>query len=113
MSRRKAKPAAQRPSLHQRIVDATRGEPRVGYWTLMHRVWPEDKYPNAYRRSSNGGPPGVAMVFGSALRKLGVHIHRDQHDRPVWFDRNRVEAMGLTWPRRQPRIDAYLESING
>lgn len=33
-------------------------------------MWPVDKFPRAYKHSVNGGPPGVAMVYGKALREL-------------------------------------------
>ena len=40
------------------------------YHSLMYKVWPFEKYPKAYRNSVNGGPPGVAMVYGKALREM-------------------------------------------
>lgn len=58
---------------------------RVRYWfnsgvrdyaVLLNRVFPGDRFPNARRCSSNGGPPGCAMALGRALRELG--ILRDQ-----------------------------------
>lgn len=45
--------------------------PGIGYHELMRLCFPEDRYPDAFRRSSNGGPPGCAMAFGQALRLLG------------------------------------------
>jgi len=58
--------------LKQRIIDALRTFPeyRTYYKYLMYAVWPEDKYPNALRHSSNGGPAGVCMPFGKALREM-------------------------------------------
>ena len=53
-------------TLHTRILRALAEYPegKAGYHALMRKVWPADKYPRAYRHSSNGGPPGVAMIFG-------------------------------------------------
>jgi len=39
----------------------------------MEAVFPESDYPNAWRYSCNGGPPGCAMSFGRALRELGMN----------------------------------------
>ena len=58
-----------KPSLEQRIRDAyaqTRD-----YHRMLELVFPASKYPRAWRYSSNGGPPGCAMTFGNALRKMG------------------------------------------
>ena len=41
------------------------------YHRLMDKCFPADLYPNAFRCSGNGGPPGCAMAFGKALRLLG------------------------------------------
>ena len=58
--------------LKQRIVDTLRKFPqcRAYYKYLMYEVWPADKYPNATRHSVNGGPCGVCMPFGRALREM-------------------------------------------
>jgi hypothetical protein len=58
--------------LQQRIVEELQRFPdcRAYYGHLILKVWPPDKYPRAYRRSCNGGPPGVAMAFGRALREM-------------------------------------------
>ncbi len=40
---------------------------------MLAAVFPEKEYPKAYRISNNGGPPGCAMAFGSALRRMGGH----------------------------------------
>lgn len=45
--------------------------PGIGYHELMRAVFPLDEYPRAWRYSSNGGPPGCAMAFGSGLRRAG------------------------------------------
>lgn len=44
----------------------------IGYRELMRAVFPEDQYPNAWRYQANGGPPGCAMSFGKAMKKLGL-----------------------------------------
>lgn len=58
--------------LHLRILKALSqfDNGRARYDLLMYKVWPSDKFPRAYRNSSNGGPPGVAWVFGRALREM-------------------------------------------
>lgn len=58
--------------LHKRIVEALRKCPdgHASYYQLIYDVWPRDQYPRAHRGSSNGGPPGVAMSFGRALREM-------------------------------------------
>lgn len=77
-------------SLHFRILVALADFPegKAGYHALMYKVWSHDKYPRAYRHSSNGGPPGVAMIYGRALRELReqglimrirVHMGREEN----------------------------------
>ena len=77
-------------TLHTRILRALAEYPegKAGYHALMYKVWPHDKYPRAYRHSSNGGPPGVAMIYGRALRELReqglimrirVHVGREEN----------------------------------
>ncbi len=41
------------------------------YHRVMYLIWPPSEYPKAYRYRSEGGPPGVAMVFGKALNTAG------------------------------------------
>lgn len=74
-------------SLHRRILEAIKasGKLDVDYYEIMRAVWPPDKYPRAYRHSANGGPPGVAMVFGKALREM--------HGQG-FITRNRLERFG-------------------
>lgn len=56
-----------------RILTAIRPHHGVmDYHALMREVFPENKYPRAWRPSCNGGPPGCAMAFGAALRRLGA-----------------------------------------
>ena len=59
-------------SLHFRILAALNEfrDGRAGYHSIMRRVWPVAKFPRAYRHSTNGGPSGVAMAYGKALREL-------------------------------------------
>lgn len=45
---------------------------RGKYHEVMREVFPHDKYPRAFRYSSNGGPPGCAMAFGRAIREIGA-----------------------------------------
>lgn len=65
----------------ERIVDAVmeggedRGTVRQrDYHSTLAAVFPEKDYPRAWRYQSNGGPPGCAMAFGAALRRLGLHV---------------------------------------
>ena len=59
-------------SLRVRIIEAlsTFPEGKAMYTHLMYKVWPRDQYPRAYRGGCNGGPPGVAWVFGAALNRM-------------------------------------------
>jgi hypothetical protein len=67
---------ARRKPIAQRIYEAFGpDEPYLDYHALMSRVFPRDEYPNAYRYSSNGGPPGCAMTFRKALNRLGMVEH--------------------------------------
>ena len=61
-------------NLQQRVLEALVQFPdgKVEYHTLMYKLWPPVEYPRAYRRSYNGGPPRVAMVFGRALSDLHI-----------------------------------------
>lgn len=58
--------------LKDRIRDAIQASGgQMEYYACMHVVFPEDKYPKAWRYQANGGPPGCAMAFGKALREMG------------------------------------------
>lgn len=60
----------------QRIREAfKKGEYELSYHALMYRVFPPEEYPNAYRYSCNGGPPGCAMAFRKALNRLEMRGH--------------------------------------
>jgi hypothetical protein len=75
--------------LHQRILTELQKFPdgRALYNHLMFAVWPPDKYPKAYRMGCNGGPPGVAWVFGRALREM-------QAANLIWRPNERRERYG-------------------
>lgn len=62
--------------LHSRILCHYQAG-TTGYHTLLRAVFPEDEYPRAFRYQQNGGPPGCAMAFGRALRKLGLRRSLD------------------------------------
>jgi hypothetical protein len=51
------------------------------YHAMLATVFPESEYPRAHRISNNGGPPGCAMAFGSALRRMGGYRTGDK----VWL----------------------------
>jgi hypothetical protein len=59
-------------SLKRRILEALSTFPdgRARYNEVLWKVWPPAEYPRAHRHSSNGGPPGVAMIFGMALSEM-------------------------------------------
>lgn len=59
----------------------------VTYHSLIRAVFPTDKYPRAFNHSNNGGPPGCAMAFGSALRELGGR----EFDREVWLPKEAID----------------------
>jgi hypothetical protein len=59
--------------------------PGIGYTELMMAVFPPDDYPRAWNYSSNGGPPGCAMAFGSAIREMGGHVGCAKLRRVVWI----------------------------
>jgi hypothetical protein len=58
-------------STEQRIKEAMGSKTTMQYHDLMRLVFPPEKYPNAYNYSVNGGPPGCAMTFGSAIKRMG------------------------------------------
>jgi hypothetical protein len=61
------------------------------YFLTMLAVFPPAQYPNAWRYSSNGGPPGCAMAFGAALRKLKVVNYQST----LSFDSEHLRAFEL------------------
>lgn len=58
--------------LKRRIVDLLAEMPgrQMSYYSLGHMLWPQSLYPNAGKRSVQGGPPGWAMPLGRALREM-------------------------------------------
>ena len=83
-------------SLELRILEALATFPdgRATYHAVLWKVWPHDEYPRAHRHSSKGGPPGVAFVFGVALRRMQEkslitrpphRMERDYSQRDIWL----------------------------
>lgn len=72
------------------IADRIRAAYRLGitYHKLFDAVFPEDDYPKARRGATGGGPPGAAMAFGAALRRMGAM----ERDRVVWIPEIEREA---------------------
>lgn len=58
--------------LTKRIARALAGKGSRNYHEVLREVFPRDLYPNAMRPSSHGGPPGCAMAFGRALRRMNI-----------------------------------------
>ena len=58
--------------IKDRIIAALSSAPTrsMKHYPLMSLVFPPSEYPNAWGYASGGGPPGCAMAFGSAIRKL-------------------------------------------
>ena len=48
--------------------------PGITKYELMMLVFPRDDYPNAFRYSSNGGPPACQMAFMKAFNRMGGYI---------------------------------------
>lgn len=49
---------------------AKEGDHKMTRHALMYALWPPKDFPKAWRYSSNGGPPGIAMHMGRVLRTL-------------------------------------------
>ena len=74
--------------LQKRIIDALKASGNKSeYYDLMYAVWPQDKYPKAYRYKASGGPYPVAMHLGRALNELekigAVYFDRTPNRRSV------------------------------
>ena len=56
------------------LVDRIRAKwkPGIRYYDLMREAFPADQFPDAFRAPNRGGPPGCAMAFGAALRRMGA-----------------------------------------
>lgn len=78
---RKQRPA--QPPIQERIRAAVGESGHAQYYDVLLKVFPPDLYPRAWRYSSNGGPPGCAMAFHNALRKMGGR--RGYMDGEVWI----------------------------
>lgn len=55
----------------ERIRDAMNGRTQAQYHEIMRLVFPREHFPRAFIYQSDGGPPGCAMAFGKALRRIG------------------------------------------
>lgn len=69
-----------------RIREVMGGNTSMQYHDLMEKVFPPEQYPKAYERSVNGGPPGCAMTFGAAIRRMGGRSYGMGSERMVAFD---------------------------
>lgn len=74
--------AEKMPSIKDRIRRAYSGY-GTRYYDMLIDVFPKQNFPNAFRYSSNGGPPGCAMPFLRALREMGGS--RDWKKGTVWL----------------------------
>ena len=55
----------------RRVREAMAGRLDAPYYEILDLVFPENQFPRAFERSRNGGPPGCAMAFNQALRRMG------------------------------------------
>lgn len=46
------------------------------YHGLLAKCFPPRIHAKAWRCSSNGGPPGCAMAFGAAVRRMGLQLEK-------------------------------------
>lgn len=60
-----------RQPIASRIRAAMAGRTTAPYYEIMYAVFPQDQYPRAWRYATGGGPPGCAMAFGNAVRRMG------------------------------------------
>ena len=64
-------------------------KPGVDYDALMARVFPPEDFPNAWRYSTRGGPPGCSMAFSRALREMKASVsYEDSEPGPRDSTRN-------------------------
>ena len=59
-------------TLDERIMESINRARRLKVYDLALQVFPHDKFPRAWRYSSNGGPPGWVMPLGKAIKRLGL-----------------------------------------
>ena len=70
--------------LDDRIRDALADGPMEQY-DLAREVWPPDDYPRAWRGAISGGPPGLVLPLGRAIKRMGL---------VTWFqDRRKIVAL--------------------
>lgn len=59
--------------IQQRITEALESNGNsMSFADLARSVFPEADFPNAWRYSSNGGPPGCYMAVSAAIRRMGL-----------------------------------------
>lgn len=51
---------------------------RISFHTLELLLYPHAEYPNYWKYSCNGGPPGGRMGLVKALKARGIKIFRDE-----------------------------------
>ena len=73
------------------------------YTALRAALFDPEDYPNAWRCSARGGPPGCAMALGAALRKAGIARRGDR----LIATGPRADPLGQR-PRRTPKAQARL-----
>ena len=55
--------------------------PGIDERELMRLVFPEEQFPNAWRRATKGGPPGCLRSFVASLKR---HGYDSNAHRKVW-----------------------------
>ncbi|MFM0608738.1 hypothetical protein PQR05_29830 [Paraburkholderia sediminicola] len=65
------------PKLKDRIRTAL-SDGEINYADLAIKVFPDEKYPKAFRYQANGGPPGCYMALSRALREMREELY-DHH----------------------------------
>jgi len=69
-----------------RILAAMAGRSQAPYYDIMQAVFPDAEYPRAWCHKADGGPPGCAMAFGAAVRRMGGMTCGAMHgQRMVWI----------------------------
>ena len=74
-----------RVPIEQRIRKAMDGHLQQRYYDIMVEVFPTSQYPRAWNYSSNGGPPGCAMAFNAAIRRMGGSWRGMGSARTMWI----------------------------
>lgn len=60
-------------------VIAKHYHPGITLFALERLVFPEDQYPNAYRRACHGGPPACRRTLVAALKRHGYTVDSTEH----------------------------------